>query len=56
MNYTSGVDVGSTQTKAVILDEGGRIVARCLIDTGANVTEAAQRAFDSRARRGRHRR
>ena len=47
MNYCGGVDVGSTQTKAVIIDEGGAIVARCLTDTGANVTEAAQKAFDT---------
>ena len=47
MNYSGGVDVGSTQTKAVIIDEGGRIVARCLVETGANVTAAAQNAFDA---------
>lgn len=47
MKYIGGVDVGSTQTKAVIIDEGGRIVARCLVDTGANVTAAAQKAFDA---------
>jgi (R)-2-hydroxyacyl-CoA dehydratese activating ATPase len=47
MNYAGGVDVGSTQTKAVVIDEAGRIVARCLVDTGANVGEAAQRAFDA---------
>jgi len=47
MDYCGGVDVGSTQTKAVIIDEGGAIVARCLVDTGANVTEAAQKAFDA---------
>lgn len=46
MNYTGGVDVGSTQTKAVLIDEDGDIAARCLVDTGANVVEAAQRAFD----------
>lgn len=45
MNYAGGVDVGSTQTKAVIIDEAGHIVARCLTDTGANVTEAARSAF-----------
>ncbi len=46
MNYTGGVDVGSTQTKAVVIDQNRRIVARCLVDTGANVVEAAQKAFD----------
>jgi predicted CoA-substrate-specific enzyme activase len=47
MNYAGGVDVGSTQTKAVVIDDARRIVARCLVDTGANVGEAAQRAFDA---------
>jgi (R)-2-hydroxyacyl-CoA dehydratese activating ATPase len=39
------VDVGSTQTKAVIIDEQGRIVGRALTMTGANVTKAAEEAF-----------
>ena len=43
--HTAGVDVGSTQTKAVILDEADHIVGRALIPTGANVAEAAGRAF-----------
>lgn len=45
MAYAAGVDVGSTQTKAVIIDEDGRIVGRALIDTGANVTLAAENAY-----------
>ena len=45
MIYGAGVDVGSTQTKAVILDESRRIVARSLISTGANVTRAGENAF-----------
>lgn len=45
MKYSGGVDVGSTQTKAVIIDENRRIVARALGDTGANVIEAAKSAF-----------
>ena len=40
-----GVDVGSTQTKAVILDEQRRILGRSLIDTGGLVTAAAENAF-----------
>ncbi len=46
MAYAAGVDVGSTQTKAVILDEARRIVGRSLQMTGANVVRAAQEAFD----------
>jgi len=45
MTYGAGVDVGSTQTKAVIVDASRRIVARSLISTGANVSRAAETAF-----------
>ena len=45
MIFGAGVDVGSTQTKAVIVDEARAIVARALIPTGANVTRAGERAF-----------
>jgi predicted CoA-substrate-specific enzyme activase len=45
MIFGAGVDVGSTQTKAVIVDEGRRIVARSLIPTGANVSRAGENAF-----------
>jgi predicted CoA-substrate-specific enzyme activase len=37
--------VGSTQTKAVVIDEAGRIVGRALTATGANVMRAAESAF-----------
>jgi (R)-2-hydroxyacyl-CoA dehydratese activating ATPase len=47
MAYAAGVDVGSTQTKAVIIGEDRRIAARALVETGANVVRAAQHAFDS---------
>ena len=45
MAYAAGVDVGSTQTKAIVIDEQGRIVGRALIDTGANLVTAAETAF-----------
>ena len=45
MAYAAGVDVGSTQTKAVIIDESRRIVSRALGPTGANVVRAAEDAF-----------
>ena len=45
MAYAAGVDVGSTQTKAVIIDEHRNIVGRSLGDTGANVVLAAESAF-----------
>ncbi len=48
MRIAAGVDVGSTQTKAVVMSDNGgvRILARALVDTGANVQRAAERAFD----------
>ncbi len=49
MRFAAGVDVGSTQTKAVIMEDNGgngaRIVARSLADTGANVQKAAEHGF-----------
>ena len=45
MSYAAGVDVGSTQTKAVVINEAKKIIGRALIDTGANVTMAAEQAF-----------
>jgi predicted CoA-substrate-specific enzyme activase len=45
MAYAAGVDVGSTQTKAVLIDEAGAIVGRSLVMTGANVIKAAESAF-----------
>ncbi|MCP3939546.1 MAG: 2-hydroxyglutaryl-CoA dehydratase [Actinomycetia bacterium] len=45
MAYAAGVDVGSTQTKAIIIDEDAKIVGRALIDTGANVVQAAEHAY-----------
>ncbi len=47
MAYGAGVDVGSTQTKAVIVDERGQVAGRSLIETGANVVVAAERAFEA---------
>lgn len=48
MRIGAGVDVGSTQTKAVLLGGNDHIevLARALIDTGANVRKAAEDAFE----------
>ncbi len=43
--YFAGVDVGSTTTKAAILDERRKIVGKSLLGTGANVVRAAKRSF-----------
>ena len=50
MAYAAGVDVGSTQTKAIIINEAREIVGRALIDTGANVVLAAENAYDEALR------
>jgi len=41
----AGVDVGSTTSKAVIIDDDRRIVGTSLLQTGANVVRAAESAF-----------
>jgi len=46
MDFAVGIDVGSTQTKAIAVDTARAIVARALIDTGANVVRAGNRALD----------
>ncbi|MCI0411644.1 acyl-CoA dehydratase activase [bacterium] len=46
MLYAGGVDVGSTQTKAIILDQARNLASSVLISTGAYVTVAAQNAFE----------
>ncbi|MGE5322615.1 MAG: acyl-CoA dehydratase activase [Actinomycetota bacterium] len=49
MRIAAGVDVGSTQTKAILMSDNGdgkQILARALTDTGANVLKAAEAAFD----------
>jgi (R)-2-hydroxyacyl-CoA dehydratese activating ATPase len=55
VRFAAGVDVGSTQTKAVIMTEDGQatVLARALVDTGANVTKAAERAFRAACREAR---
>ena len=52
MTYAAGVDVGSTQTKAIVIDEDRRIVGRSLIDTGANVIQAAESSYVDALRQG----
>ena len=45
MIYGAGVDVGSTQTKAVVMDENRKVLGQTIIPTGANVIKAAEKAF-----------
>jgi predicted CoA-substrate-specific enzyme activase len=47
MIYTAGIDVGSTYTKAVVLDEFDRLAGRAQARTGFRLAEAARRVFDT---------
>ena len=46
MKYFGGCDVGSTYTKAVILDEGGKIVAHTTIRSKINPEQSSRLAMD----------
>ena len=46
MLYVAGVDVGSTQAKAVILNERAAVVGEALLDVEMNMGTAAQQVFD----------
>lgn len=49
MNLTAGVDVGSTYTKAVVMDLDGAVVGRAMEPTGFRLGEIADRALDRAA-------
>ena len=49
MTITAGIDVGSTYTKALVLDDAGRMLGRALEPTGFRLTEAAGRTLDRAA-------
>ncbi|HEX8731609.1 MAG TPA: BadF/BadG/BcrA/BcrD ATPase family protein, partial [Ktedonobacterales bacterium] len=46
MLYVAGVDVGSTQAKAIVLDERARVVGEAILDVEMNMSTAAQQVFD----------
>ena len=52
MLYAGGVDVGSTQTKAIIVNEEANIVGRSLVPTGANVVRIAEEAYRAALEQG----
>ena len=45
MTLTAGIDVGSTYTKAVLLDSDGRIAGCAMLKTGFKLADAAKRAY-----------
>jgi predicted CoA-substrate-specific enzyme activase len=46
MRITAGLDIGSTYTKAVLVDEGRTILARALLPTGFRLTQVAERVLE----------
>jgi len=48
-NYGIGIDVGSTTTKAVLIDSTGKVRARFLLATGATAKKSVQRCLDELA-------
>lgn len=46
MTCTAGIDVGSTYTKAVILDGQSQVIGRSMQRTGFRLAEAAERVYD----------
>ncbi len=47
MSLTLGIDVGSTYTKALLLDDSERIVGRGVLKTGFKLADAARRACEA---------
>jgi len=42
MTHTAGIDVGSTYTKAIVLNDSNEIVGRAMLPTGFKLTEVAE--------------
>jgi predicted CoA-substrate-specific enzyme activase len=45
MTYSAGIDVGSTYTKTVIIDQELNVLARSMVNTGFKLDRAAERSF-----------
>lgn len=48
-NYGIGIDVGSTTTKAVLIDRKGKVKAQNLLPTGASAKKSVQRCLENLA-------
>ena len=44
---TAGIDLGSTYTKAILLDENDNIIGKAMCNTGFRLNEAARRCYDA---------
>lgn len=47
MDYFAGIDVGSLSTEAVILTERKELLGYSIVETGANSTQAAEKAMEA---------
>jgi predicted CoA-substrate-specific enzyme activase len=47
MSYSAGIDVGSTYTKTVIVNDQNEVVAKAMVPTGFNLDKAAEKSFQS---------
>jgi predicted CoA-substrate-specific enzyme activase len=47
MTITAGIDVGSTYTKGVVVDENGTILAKSMNPTGFKLPEVARKTFEN---------
>ncbi|HSJ15262.1 MAG TPA: acyl-CoA dehydratase activase [Longimicrobiales bacterium] len=47
MSYTAGIDIGSTYTKAVVVDSAGTILGRAMEPTGFRLAEVAAGVLES---------
>ncbi|MBI4346294.1 MAG: 2-hydroxyglutaryl-CoA dehydratase [Elusimicrobia bacterium] len=47
MKATAGIDIGSTYTKAILLDPDGRILAKRMLPTGFRLDAVAREAFEA---------
>ncbi|MGD2067043.1 MAG: acyl-CoA dehydratase activase [Gemmatimonadota bacterium] len=45
--HTAGIDVGSTYTKALVMDGDGEVVGRCMKPTGFRLAEVGQQALEA---------
>ena len=52
MRITAGIDVGSTYTKAIVVDSNGSIMGRAMEPTGFRLTEVAERTLETALAQG----
>ncbi len=52
MTYTAGIDIGSTYTKAIILDANYNVVGKSMEPTGFKLTQVAEKALNGALRDG----